>query len=98
MDNHPSYLWVSVRCSQKYRKNLKFKIVEKTKEKGTKKTQEVTGSTCGPAYDLEGHLNILRKIDHIGIVDKIHREKPRKWARKRISAPVSKFCSEFGMT
>ena len=58
----------------KTQKNLKFKIVEKTKEKGGKKTQEVTGSTCGPAYDLEGHISILKKLDEVGIVESLEKK------------------------
>jgi len=65
----------------KTQKHLKFKIVEKTKEKGTKKTQEVTGSTCGPAYDLEGHINILKKLDQTDTTEKIN-QKSEKLGKK----------------
>ena len=46
MDNY-FQIYGFCESQSKNKKNLKFKIVEKSKEKGTKKTQEVTGSTCG---------------------------------------------------
>ena len=70
MDNYYQ-IYGFCEMQSKTQKTLKFKIVEKNKEKGKKKTQEVTGSTCGPAYDLEGHINILRKLDNINMIEKI---------------------------
>ena len=53
MDNHPQ-VFGFVEMQSKTQKNLKFKIVEKTKEKGIKKHRKLPVPTCGPAYDLEG--------------------------------------------
>jgi hypothetical protein len=73
MDNY-FQIYGFCESQSKNQKSLKFKIVEKSKEKGTKKTQEVTGSTCGPAYDLEGHINILKKLDSVEIVSELQKK------------------------
>ncbi len=73
MDNNPN-IYGFCEMQSKTQKNLKFKIVEKTKEKGSKKTQEVTGSTCGPAYDLEGHIRILKSLDYVEAVSKLQKK------------------------
>jgi len=72
----------------KTQKNLKFKIVEKNKEKGTKKTQEVTGSTCGPAYDLEGHIRILKSLDYTDMVSKLQKKTEKIGKKTDICAGI----------
>ena len=73
MDNYHN-IYGFCEMQSKTQKQLKFKIVEKTKEKGQKKTQEVTGSTCGPAYDLDGHIRILNDIDQVECVSKLEKK------------------------
>ena len=81
MDNY-NKVYGFCEMQSKTQKNLKFKIVEKIKEKGGKKTQEVTGSTCGPAYDLDGHIAILRDLDKSDTVIKLEKKNPKIGKKK----------------
>ena len=87
MDSNPD-IYGFCEMQSKTQKNLKFKIVEKTKEKGTKKTQEVTGSTCGPAYDLEGHIRILKALDYVEIVSKLQKKTEKIGKKTDICAGI----------